>query len=180
MKISVIGAGAMGGSMVQGLLKGETFKASDITVADPYQGSLDRLSDSGASLTTDNKAAAVDADIVTVVVKPWLVEGVLNEIKSVMDYQSQILIVIAAGVSSQQISEWLDKGDGALPSIFLVIPNIAIAVMSSMTFIVPVKHQKSRLGSCRACSMRWAVPSSRKSVCCQPARHSHPVASLMP
>ena len=30
MKIAVIGAGAMGGSFVEGLLKSETFKPSDI------------------------------------------------------------------------------------------------------------------------------------------------------
>lgn len=47
MKISVIGAGAMGGSFVEGLLKSEIFKASDITVADPYQPTLDHFAQKG-------------------------------------------------------------------------------------------------------------------------------------
>jgi pyrroline-5-carboxylate reductase len=55
MKISVIGAGAMGGSLVEGLLKGETFQAADITVADPYQPTLDKFAAQGTSVTTDNK-----------------------------------------------------------------------------------------------------------------------------
>ena len=35
-----------------------------------------------------------------------------------------------------QLSEWLDKGDGLLPATYLIMPNTAIATMSSMTFIV--------------------------------------------
>lgn len=136
MKISVIGAGAMGGALVSGLIKGETFKTSDITVADCYQASLDKFADSGVSLTTDNKVAAEGADIVVVVVKPWLVEGVMKGIKPVLNYSKQIIISIAAGVKAAQIDEWLDKGDGT-PTVFTVIPNIAIAVMNSMTFIAP-------------------------------------------
>ena len=41
-------------------------------------------------------------------------------------------------MSSAQIKEWLDKGDGTMIPLFLVIPNTAIAVMNSMTFVVPV------------------------------------------
>ena len=43
-----------------------------------------------------------------------------------------------AGIKASQIKTWLDKGDNTLPPIFLVIPNTAIAVKASMTFIVPV------------------------------------------
>lgn len=138
MKISVIGAGAMGGALAQGLLKGNYFKSSDITIADPSQAALDRFADTGAITTTDNNAAAEAADIVTVVVKPWLVEGVLKAIKPSLNYKKQILVVIAAGVPSNKIKEWMTDADGNMIPLFLVIPNIAIAELSSMTFIVPV------------------------------------------
>lgn len=128
----------MGGSFVEGLLKSETFKPADITVADPYQPTLNHFAEEGASVTTDNKVAAIDANIVAVVVKPWLVEGVLKGIKDVLDYGHQLLIVIAAGVKSEQIKLWLDKGNSTVPHFFMVIPNIAIAQKASMTFIVPV------------------------------------------
>lgn len=134
----------MGGATVEGLLKGSYFKPDDITVADPDQITVSRFAPSGVSLTTDNTTAARDADIVAVVVKPWLVERVLTEIKPVMDYGRQMLIVIAAGVSSEKINGWLDKGDGVTPPLFLVIPNIAIAVMCSMTFIVPVNASEGQ------------------------------------
>ena len=134
MKIAVIGAGAMGGATVEGLIKGQQFKNEEITVSDPSQAVVEKFSKMGVSVTTDNKLAADTADIVCVVVKPWLVERVLKDIKPELDPKRQILIVIAAGVPSANIKEWLGSN---CPPLFLVIPNIAIAQLASMTFIVP-------------------------------------------
>ena len=134
MKIAMIGAGAMGGATVEGLIKGQMFKNEDITVSDPSTAVLDKFEKMGVCVTTDNKLAAETADVVCVVVKPWLVERVLTDIKPELDPKRQILIVIAAGVKSQSIQEWLGN---QCPPLFLVIPNIAIAEMASMTFIVP-------------------------------------------
>lgn len=128
----------MGGAMVNGFLKGDIFRPSDITVSNRTQGALDRFADSGVSLTTDNGVAAAEADIICVAVKPWVAESVLREIKSVMDYNRQMLVVVVAGLPSTTILEWMKKEDGTMPALFLVIPNIAIAERSSMTFIVPV------------------------------------------
>ena len=135
MKIAVIGAGAMGGATVEGLIKGQYFKNDDITVADPSQAVTEKFAKMGISVTSDNKLAADTADIVCVVVKPWLVERVLKDIKPELDPKKQILIVIAAGVSSESIKGWLGE---SCPPLFLVIPNIAIAEMASMTFVVPI------------------------------------------
>ena len=140
MKIAVIGAGAMGGATVEGLIKGQQFKNEDITVSDPSQAVVDKFAKTGVSVTTDNKLAAETADIVCVVVKPWLVERVLKDIKEELNPKKQILIVIAAGVKSENIKEWLGE---QCPSLFLAIPNIAIAEMASMTFIVPVSASEA-------------------------------------
>ena len=134
MKISVIGAGAMGGATVEGLIKGHQFKNEDITVSDPSQAVVDKFAKLGVNVTTDNQQAAKTADIVCVVVKPWLVKRVLTDIKAELDPKKHLLIVIAAGVTSASIKEWLGAN---CPPLFLVIPNIAIAQLASMTFIVP-------------------------------------------
>ena len=125
----------MGGTTVEGLIKGKTFKNEDITVSDPSENALKKFSNTGVKTTSENDKAAKDADIVCVVVKPWLVETVLSGIKSVLNPQKQLLIVIAAGVSSESIKTWLGQN---CPPLFLVIPNIAIAQLQSMTFVVPV------------------------------------------
>lgn len=138
MKISVIGVGAMGGAMVKGFLKSGKFVGSDITAAAPSQATLDKFATMGVNVTSDNSVAAKDGDIVCVVVKPWLVEKVLKEIKPVMDYSKQALIVVAAGITGKQVVEWMDDGKGNAPETLLVMPNTAIEVTSSMTFVVPV------------------------------------------
>ncbi len=138
MKISIIGVGAMGGAMAEGFAKCDNICVNDITVADPDKARLQHFASLGMNVTADNCKAVKDADIVMVVVKPWLAEMVIKGIKPEMDYSSQSLVVVCAGLSSEKLKGWLDKGNNTLPQMFLVIPNIAIAVMSSMTFIVPV------------------------------------------
>ena len=130
----MIGAGAMGGATVEGLVKTGLYKNEDICVSDPSQAVLDKFVKLGVSVTTDNGAASADADVVMVCVKPWLVERVLMGIKDDLRPEKQILVVIAAGVKAASIQEWLGE---QCPPLFLVIPNIAIAELASMTFIVP-------------------------------------------
>ena len=137
MKIAIKGAGAMGGAMADGFIKSGAVKPANISVANPTAQKLEHFALQGASVTTDNKTAAEGADIVIIAVKPWLVEQVVNELKPVLNYTRQTIITVAAGISGSQFTEWLKKDD-AVPQTFIVIPNTAIAVLASMTFIVPV------------------------------------------
>ncbi len=137
MKISVIGAGAMGGAIVEGLIKGDYIQNEDICVADASRRALERFVKNVSNITTDNRMAAMGGDIIFVVVKPWLVEQVLRHIKDSLDYEKQQLVIVAAGIKSEQLKEWMEK-DGQLLPMWLCIPNIAIAQLASMTFLVPV------------------------------------------
>lgn len=127
----------MGGAMADGFIKSGTVKPANISVANPTAQKLEHFALQGASVTTDNKTAAEGADIVIIAVKPWLVEQVVNELKPVLNYTRQTIITVAAGISGNQFTAWLKKDD-AVPQTFIVIPNTAIAVLASMTFIVPV------------------------------------------
>ncbi len=136
MKIAIIGAGEMGGAFAEGLLKGELFKADDITIANPHENKLERFAHLGASVTTDNKAAVAGADYVTIAVKPKVVKTVVDEIKPVLDYSSQTIINMAASIAIGQLRDWL-KEDGKVPDIVQALPNIGIAERASMTFLSP-------------------------------------------
>jgi pyrroline-5-carboxylate reductase len=63
-------------------------------------------------------------------------EEIINEIKDSIDYNHQIIINMAAAIKADTLFSWLDK-NGQKPVLFQVIPNIAIAQKTSMTFIVP-------------------------------------------
>lgn len=138
MKIAVIGVGAMGGAMVEGFVKSGAFRPADITASAPHKSTLDRFSALGVNVTTDNKEAVMAADVIVVAVKPWLAETVLGEIKPFVDYQRQSLVSVMAGIGSDKLKSMMTRDDGSLPQMFIVIPNIAIAVLSSMTFITAV------------------------------------------
>ena len=146
MKISIIGAGAMGGAIAEGLLKCDDLKAENITVCDHNEPVMKHFAEWGASVTSDNDVAAQGSDIVMVVVKPWCVEQTLKGIKDSLDYKSQVLVVVAAGISSAQINEWMQK-EGETLSLFLVMPNIAIAEKASMTFMSAVNASQGEINT---------------------------------
>lgn len=131
----------MGGALARGLARGGKVATSDIYVSNPSTAKLDALKAEFAeiNITTDNCAAVADADMVILAVKPWKVEEVLNEIKPHMEYRRQAVASMVGGLGTEQLSMWLDKGDGVLPATYLIIPNTAIATMSSMTFITAVR-----------------------------------------
>ena len=66
MKIAIIGAGNMGGSIARGLAKGSLIDDSDIIVSNPSAGKLEKLKKEfpGISTTNNNLEAATGADIV--------------------------------------------------------------------------------------------------------------------
>lgn len=131
MKIAIIGSGAMGGALTRGMLRCGVAKPDELTITARTQATLDTFADTGVGRTTDNKAAAAGADIVVIAVKPWLVEQVVKEIQPTA---AQTLVVLAAGVDARQLREWTED----LPRIATVIPNIAIAMGQSMSFVAPV------------------------------------------
>ena len=146
MKIAIIGAGNMGGALARGLAQGSIICTSDIYVSNPSEAKLDALKSAypDINVTTNNCEAARDADIVVLAVKPWKVEAVIEELKPKMDYSRQAVASMVGGLCIEQLSEWLDKGSSVLPATYLIIPNTAIATMSSMTFIASARSTEAQ------------------------------------
>lgn len=138
MKIAIIGAGNLGGAMAVGLAKGTTFAAEDIICTFRRQEKLDAFhaAHPELSVTLDNHAAVRAAEVVVFAVKPWYIEPIIEELKPSFDYSRQIIISVAAGITTEQLySLLLKNGKYIAPTIFRVIPNTAIDVLSSMTFV---------------------------------------------
>ena len=120
MKITVIGAGNMGGALVKGWAKAGL--STVLTVTARTQETLDCLAEECPGITTmlDNKQATKGADVVLLAVKPWLVEQVIEEIKP--ELVDKLLISVAANVRHERINVY-------------AMPNIAAEFSESMTFI---------------------------------------------
>ena len=131
MKIAIIGAGNMGGSIARGLAKGSLIDDSDIIVSNPSAGKLEKLKKEfpGISTTNNNLEAATGADIVILAVKPWFMESVMRELKL---KSKQILISVAAGISFEELAHYVVAPEMAM---FRLIPNAAISELESMTLV---------------------------------------------
>ena len=129
MKIAIIGAGNMGGATALGLAA--ALPGAAITVTAKHAATLEKYAARGLQTSLDNAAAARPADVVVLAVKPWLAEGVLAELKPVLP--GKVLVSFVAGVPAAQMLGWLE-GSG-VAGAYSVIPNLAIEVGQSMTFI---------------------------------------------
>ena len=131
MKIAIIGAGNMGGSIARGLAKGSLIEDSDIIVSNPSAGKLELLKKEfpGISTTHNNAEAALGADIVILAVKPWFMQPVMRELKL---KSKQILISVAAGISFEELAHYVVSPE--MP-MFRLIPNTAISELESMTLV---------------------------------------------
>lgn len=136
MNITVIGAGNMGGALIHGWAK--SGKIDSITISDKNEKLLADFKQKYPSLntTTDNVEAVKGADIVVVVVKPWLMPIVLGELKGVLDYEKQIVVSDAANFTTDDLAATLEQPEG---EFFYVIPNIAAEFGASMSFIAKGK-----------------------------------------
>ena len=133
MKITIIGTGNMGGAIARGLAKGSIFAENEITCTAAGNATLQKL---GAehpqmNLTTDNVQAVAGADIILFAVKPWLMKEVIDQVKPYLaPDRSQLYISVAAGIPCPQLEEWIESYN-----VIRVIPNTAIEIARSMTFI---------------------------------------------
>lgn len=144
LNITLIGTGNIGSAMVKGWCKkidaGEAQvngNELNITLAERDAKKLEALKADYPMLKgfSDNVEATNGADIIIIAVKPWQVEGIINEIKGNFS-ENTVLVSVAAGITSQRLREMLEGTP--LTQAFLVIPNIAAEFGASMTFISPL------------------------------------------
>lgn len=132
MKISIIGGGNMGSAIALGLAGGNKILPKDITVINRRQSVADSIKEANNQINSvvNDYSSIKEADIVVLAVKPWFIQDVLTAHKELMN-SKQIILSIAAGITLDQLSEW----SFADSPVYRVIPNTAIAIKQSMTFI---------------------------------------------
>lgn len=133
MKITVIGAGNMGGALIKGLAKKAIHQ---LIVTARTEATLSRITAEYPEVQTslNNVEAVKGADIVVLAVKPWLVRSVIEEIKDSLDFDRQVILSVAANVFTETLREYLGCPTA---NVFYVMPNIAAEYNESMTFWLP-------------------------------------------
>lgn len=131
IKVSIIGCGNIGLSIVKGLLEEETIAPQKIIATRRNTTSLKHLEDKGVEVTSDNIKAIKETNIIIIAVKPYNVIKILKEIKDQLDPKRHILISVATGITIDSIKEEIQI---SIP-IFRAMPNTAADVKESVTCI---------------------------------------------
>lgn len=117
-KIAFIGAGNMAKAIIGGMLA-EGFNAQQIIAAGPRIETLENVQrEFHIDVSTDNTAAAVQADVIVLAVKPQMLKEVSLALRESLAHKP-LIISVAAGITTASLANWL----GADQSIVRCMPN---------------------------------------------------------
>lgn len=135
-KVAFLGAGKMGGIILQALLKNGLLSAKStcatVAHADRAKALASKLK---VKVGTNNIEAAKDADIIVIAVKPQVVEDVVREISQHMT-PKQLIVSVAASVPTGMIEKNLATN---IP-VVRAMPNTPCLLGAGMTAICKGKH----------------------------------------
>jgi pyrroline-5-carboxylate reductase len=105
VRVAVLGAGKMGGILLQAFLKENLFATENVhaTVAHPEKA-IARSAQWGVDVGTDNLSAARQADLILLGLKPFQIPDLISEIKSALT-PSKTLVSFAASVTTRSIED---------------------------------------------------------------------------
>jgi pyrroline-5-carboxylate reductase len=129
VKIAFIGGGNMASALIGGLLQ-KGYAAQDISVVEIDAGARQRLMVRFSVSSHATPAAETSrSDVVLMAVKPQQLRAVAEELLPLL--KSQLVITIAAGVRSADLSRWL-RG---YPRIVRVMPNTPALVLAGASVL---------------------------------------------
>ena len=139
-KISIIGAGNLGLSLVTGLVESGEYSPNQFSLSRRRVEKLINYKKQGFSTTENNVKACKNADIIILAILPQKINAVLEEIKSSIS-ETQLIVSLVSGVSINEIKEVLKTNN----PIVRAMPNTAIAIRESMTCISTLPNWENHL-----------------------------------
>ena len=129
VRVAVLGAGKMGGTLLQAFLKQNLFAPDQIhaTVAHAERA-LALSTQWGVDVTTNNLEAARQADLILLGVKPFQVPDLIEEIRPALT-PSKTLVSFAASVTTRSIEE----ASGLEIGVVRAMPNTPAALGAGAT-----------------------------------------------
>ncbi|MBN1769474.1 MAG: pyrroline-5-carboxylate reductase [Prolixibacteraceae bacterium] len=130
-KIAIIGAGNLGFSIAKGLIVSNAISKDKLVLTESNQQRLEILTQQGYNAISNNKKAVAECDLVMLVVKPWQIDSLLDEIKEEIKTNMPVIVSCVTGILSSHIYDRLN----CTPTLFRVMPNTGIAIRESMSCI---------------------------------------------
>lgn len=131
-RLAVIGAGKMGETLIAALLQSAVIDREAIVATAGHEARLRQLRDLfGIATTLDNRAAANEADLILLCVKPQMAPAVLAEIAPTLR-PNQVLLSIIAGLTTARMESLL--GGKEVP-VVRAMPNTPSRIGYGMSAI---------------------------------------------
>ena len=131
LRVAVLGAGKMGGILVQAFLRRGLFPNNHIVATVAHRARAEALSKQfGISVTTDNLKAAKLADVILLGVKPQQMEDIVTGIAPVL-HPEKLLISFAASVKTSAI----EAAAGCQLAVIRAMPNTPAMLGAGVTAI---------------------------------------------
>ena len=144
MKIAIIGAGNLGLSIAEGVLHSNGHTSMYLTKRNIE--SIKHYEKFGnVVVTTDNREAVQNSDILIFAVQPLHVGKLLEEVKDLLT-ENHVIISTITGFSIENIESIIGKNQNIIRSM----PNTAISVGKSMTCICANEKGKKRIELAKA------------------------------
>lgn len=135
-KVAFLGAGKMGGIILQALLKTGMLSSKSTRATVAHEERAKALAAKlKIKVGTNNVEAAKDADIIVVAVKPQVVEDVIRGIAGQITAK-QLIVSVAASVPTSMIEKHLP----ANTPVIRAMPNTPCLMRAGMTAICKGKH----------------------------------------
>ena len=133
LRVAILGTGKMGGILLQAFLKNNLVSPDQIfaTVHHPERA-MALSAQYGVEVTSDNLAAAQQADIILLGVKPIQVPGVIEQIKPALNAKKMVLS-FAASVTTRSIED----GAGCELGVIRAMPNTPAMLAAGITALCP-------------------------------------------
>jgi pyrroline-5-carboxylate reductase len=130
MKISFIGGGNMTQAILGGLLA-SGHGARDCFVIEPMDVARLKLSELGVVSSATWDPRALDADVILLAVKPQVMRVAVEPLAAALN--KQVVISIAAGIRTTDLSRWLGGHERAYERIVRAMPNTPALVHAGIT-----------------------------------------------
>lgn len=129
VKVAVLGAGKMGGILLQAFLKNNLFAADQISGTVQHADRAQALSAQfGVEVGIDNVEAARHADVILLGVKPIQVPALVNLIRPVLN-EKKVIVSIAASVKTRSIED----AAGCDLGVIRAMPNTPAMISAGVT-----------------------------------------------
>lgn len=129
--IAILGGGNIGISIAKGLQSSELFDKKNIYITRRRVELMNDLKSSGFWITSDNKEAVKNSEIIIIAVQPQQLNELLSEISPVLNPGRHLIISVVSGASIKAIKDHIRKNI----EVIRAMPNTAIAIKESMTCI---------------------------------------------